>query len=256
MVMPGVTMRNLLVKERDCGAARRVGRLPDDQHRHHRRLAGAGRQFQRDPRQLGVRLLVRPLQVQADVLQVLLNAGAPLAQNFGDLRQPDHGLDRLHLTEERAMAEELVIRPAPVLQQLLRNRRHAPIFRIRQRPPSVNAPPDLVDDRRGVVLLLSSRNPLDAEHHRILGRLAAPPPRLWNRHNVRRPAPLVLDVVRRDAVLQPPVEARTLVRRVQNRLLEKLRAHSLVSFAFALAFYANACAATKRQGARFPPTRE
>src|SRR5208337_1813787 len=35
--------------------ARRVDRLPGDDHRHHRRLAGAGRQFQREAKQFRVR---------------------------------------------------------------------------------------------------------------------------------------------------------------------------------------------------------
>ena len=210
-----------LVGERArLGAARRVDRLPDDQHRHHRRLARAGRQFQSDPQQLRVGPLVRPLQVQADILEFLRDPGASLPQDLGDLRQPDHGLDRLHLAEEGADALMLVVRPAPVLQQPPRRRRHAPVFRIRQLAPRVHLAAYRPDDRGLRVLLARSGEVFDPKPHRALSRSSALSPRRRNRRDVSVPSASLLDVVRRNAILQPPVAARIPIGRIQDRLLE------------------------------------
>ena len=80
--------------------AHRIDRLPGDQHRHDRGLAGAGRQLQRDAHQLGVRLLVGAADMRPD-------PGACRRTIGGDLGQPDRGLDRLDLAEERANVLEI-----------------------------------------------------------------------------------------------------------------------------------------------------
>ena len=74
--------------------AHRVDRLPRDQHRHHRGLAGAGGEFECQPREAGVGLVVRLLQALDELPPVASGSG-------GYLGQPDHGLHRFDLTEER-----------------------------------------------------------------------------------------------------------------------------------------------------------
>ena len=74
-----------------------------------------------------------------------------------DLGQPDRGLDRFDLAEERADAAELVM--PPVLEQSRRLRRHLPLAG-RQVAPRVDLAADLVDDRTsGRTAASSSRGP-------------------------------------------------------------------------------------------------
>ena len=82
----------------------------------------------------------------------------PVARLRRDLGQPDGGLDRLDLAEERTDAAELVM--PPVLEEARRLRRHLPLVRIGQGTPRVHVAADLVDDRGRVVLLLLGRKPL------------------------------------------------------------------------------------------------
>jgi len=70
----------------------------------------------------------------------------------GNLGQPDRGFDCFHLTEERADAAELVM--APVLQQAGRFRRDLPLVGVGQGTPEIHMAAHLINDRRGVVLLL------------------------------------------------------------------------------------------------------
>ena len=84
-----------------------VDRLPGDNHRHHRRLAGAGRKFERQPQQLGIGVFARQLKIPQQTLAV-----GRLGCN---LDKPDRGLRRLDLTEEWADATEIVV--SPVLQE-------------------------------------------------------------------------------------------------------------------------------------------
>ena len=88
--------------------AHRVHRLPRDQHRHYRRLAGAGGEFECQPREAGVGLVVRLLQPLDELPPVASGAGSYLGQ-------PDHGLHRLDLAEEWTDVAELVM--APMMEQ-------------------------------------------------------------------------------------------------------------------------------------------
>ena len=101
-----------------AGAAHGVDRLPRDEHRHDGGLAGAGGQLQREAHQLGIGVLVGGGKM-------LENALAALAALRRDLGQPDRGLDRLDLAEERADAAELVV--PPMLEEARRFRRHLPL---------------------------------------------------------------------------------------------------------------------------------
>ena len=106
-----------------------VDGLPGDQHGHHRGLAGAGGELERKPHQFRVGVVV-------GVGEVLEKALAGLADLRGDLGQPDGGLDRLDLTEERPNTAELVM--PPVLQQAGGFRHDPPVVRVRQAAPLVD----------------------------------------------------------------------------------------------------------------------
>ena len=116
--------------------ADRVDRLPGDDHRHHRRLAGAGRKLEGEPRKPGI--AVR----RFEVIQERLPAPTGPGRDFG---QPDQRFDRLDLAEERANAAKTVVAPVP--QEAGRLRRDVPVPRIRKRPPSIHLAAKLVDDR-------------------------------------------------------------------------------------------------------------
>jgi hypothetical protein len=75
--------------------------------RHDRCLACAGRELQRDAQQLGVSLPVGAAEVGPDL-------GARRGAIGGYLGEPDRGLDRLDLAEERPRFFELMV--APVLE--------------------------------------------------------------------------------------------------------------------------------------------
>ena len=81
--------------------AHRVDGLPRDQHRHHGGLAGAGGELERQPGETGIGLFVGRLQALHELSALASGAG-------GHLGQPDHGLYRFDLTEERADVAELV----------------------------------------------------------------------------------------------------------------------------------------------------
>ena len=83
----------------------------------------------------------------------------PRAYRLGrDLSQPDRSFNRLDLTKERTNAAEVVV--PPVLEQPRRFRSHTPVIRVRQVAPLVNLVAKLIDDGRGIVLLLFGREPL------------------------------------------------------------------------------------------------
>ena len=94
-----------------------VDGLPGDEHRHHRRLAGAGGQFQGQAHQLRIGLGVGIGQVLEESF-----AGLPA---WRDLGQPDGSLNRFDLAEERPDAGEFVV--PPVLEEPGRFGRHLPI---------------------------------------------------------------------------------------------------------------------------------
>lgn len=143
--------------------ANRVDRLPRDQHRHDGGLARARRHFHGDAHQVRAGLLVGALDVLPQVGISLLGAG--------DFGQPDNGLNRLDLTEERAQTLDLCA--PPVVQQARSCRCDAPIPIAGQRTPSGNVRADFVDDGLGVVFLIGVGQPsCIVEHHRGLGSLA------------------------------------------------------------------------------------
>ncbi len=180
------------------------------------KLAGAGGELQRQAQKLGVRLLVGALDVRLDVLDAVAELGR-------DLAEPDDGLDRLHLAEERADALERVA--APVLQQPRRLRRDQPLLRIAQAAPAVHVLADLVDDRGGVVLLLLGGEAVAAVQDQP-ALVRAPPPflRLRHRGDQLRAAPQLEDAVGRLSVrVQFPMPGGMIVGRVQDRAVEELQ---------------------------------
>src|SRR5664280_389524 len=89
----------------------------------------------------------------------MLDKALTASPNFGGhLGQPDYSLNRLNLTEKRSNAAKVVM--PPMLEKPRRFGRHLPVIRTRQVAPLVYLVSKLIDDRRGVVLLLFGRNPL------------------------------------------------------------------------------------------------
>ena len=114
-----------------AGTANRVDRLPGDEHRHDRRLAGAGGELQRETLELRIGVLVRAARCSRMPL--------PADEMRRDLSQPDGRLDRLDLAEERANVAELVM--PPVLQEprglrrdLRRRRQTSPLVDVLANP--------------------------------------------------------------------------------------------------------------------------
>jgi hypothetical protein len=116
-------------------------------------VAGAGRQLQREAQQFGVGLLVGAANMGPD-------PGADRGTVRGDLGEPDRGLDRIDLAEERPQVLELMM--PPMLQEARGRRRHLPLVRVRQVAPVFDIAPDLVDDRGRVVFLLRCREAMAA----------------------------------------------------------------------------------------------
>jgi hypothetical protein len=75
-----------------------------------------------------------------------------------NLSQPDGRLRSLDLAEKRPNASELMV--SPMLEQTRCFWRDLPLVLVRQLPPGVNLATHLVDERRWVVLLVGSREPL------------------------------------------------------------------------------------------------
>ena len=128
-----------------AGAADGVDRLPGDDQRHHRGLAGARGELQGQPGEPGVGLLAGLLEFVED-LSVL----SPELR--GDLGQPDSRLYRFDLAEEGPDVAEVVAAPVP--EEPRRLGRHSPRGRIGQLPPAVHAKADAADERGPVVLLI------------------------------------------------------------------------------------------------------
>ncbi len=130
---------------RAAGPADSVDGLPGDEHRHYRGLAGAGGELQGESREPGVRLF-------AGLLQVIQDLPLVPPELRGDLGQPDEGLHRLDLAEERPDVAEVVAAPVP--EEPRRLGRHPPRARIGQLAPAVHSVADVADERRQVVLLI------------------------------------------------------------------------------------------------------
>ena len=199
--------------------AHRVDRLPRDQHRHHRGLAGAGGELQRQPREAGVGLLVRLLQP--------LDEPPPLTAGVGGyLGEPDHRLHRLHLAEERTQVAELVV--APMLEQAGGLRGNPPPG-ARQPAPLVHAVAHALDHPHQLVLLTVLVRRGAGIVQAQLGLSRASLAGGGNRRDERHGAPAVDDPVGGLAALvQFPVPRRVLVRRIQDRLLKEPLRHSVI----------------------------
>ena len=219
MVRPGVTTRKPRVNVLAAGPAHGVDGLPGDEHGHDGGLAGAGGQLQRQAHQLGVGVVVGVGQVVEEALAGLADCGR-------DLGQPDGGLDRLDLAEERPDAAELVV--PPVLEQAGGFGRDLPVVRVGQRPPLVHLLAHLVDDRSGVVLLLLRWRAPCPRRRRSAPACAAPLRflRLGDRRDELGAAAGFDDLLGRLAVVvELPVPARVLVGRVEDRVVEEGIAH-------------------------------
>ena len=191
--------------------AHRVDRLPGDEHGHDGCLAGAGSELEAEAIQTGIRPLVRGSQV--------FEEATPGCRPGCGLDQPDRGLHRLDLTEKGPDAGRGVV--APVVQQPGRLRRDLPLVR-RQLAPGIDDPPQVVDDRRRVVLLAVGVELLGrlVEHELALAALL---PGRRDRRDQGDASSLVEDAVRGlSGLVQFPVTARILVGRVQDRLEEEL----------------------------------
>ena len=156
-----MTTRKPRVKLLALRTPRRVDGLPGDEHRHDGRLAGAGRQLQREAHQLRVGVVI-------GIGQMLKKTLSHLSHLRRDLRQPNGRFDGLNLAEERADAAELVV--PPVLKQACRLRRDMPVVRVGQAPPFIYLIANRIDDRGGVVLLVfwSKALCLHRRHQRYL----------------------------------------------------------------------------------------
>jgi hypothetical protein len=175
IVMPGVTTKKAREKRFAAGMSHRVDGLPGDQHRHDRRLAGAGGELQRDAQQLRVRLLVGATDVRPD-----LGAGRPAVG--GDLGEPDRRLDRFDLAKERLEVIELMM--PPVLEEPGGLRRHLPLVGVGQVAPSGHVAANFVDDRGRVVFLLRGGQPIRGAKFQFRLAYRSPPPlRLRHRRN-------------------------------------------------------------------------
>ena len=149
----------------------------------------------------------------------MVEEAAPGGRPGCDLGQPDRGLHRFDLAEEGADAGRGVV--APVVQQAGRLRRDLPLVR-RQLAPGIDDPPQVVDDRRRVVLLAVGLELLRCLVEDELA-LAALPPGSGDRRDQGDASSLVEDAVRGlSGLVQFPVTARILVGRVQDRLEEEL----------------------------------
>ena len=122
-----------------------VDGLPGDQHGHDGRLAGAGGEFQRQSGKSRIGLFVGGVQVFEEPLSGVAEARC-------DFGQPDDGFRGFDLAEEGAEAVRLA--GAPVLEEVGRFRRDAPLF-LRECPPVADVMADALNDLRQVVLLVS-----------------------------------------------------------------------------------------------------
>ena len=128
-------------------ATHRVDGLPGNQHGHYGGLARSCGQFEGQPHQLRVGVLVGGCEVVEQAFAVLC-AGC-------NLGQPDGRFSRFDLAEKGPNTAETVV--PPVLEQPCRLRRNLPLVRIREGAPRVHVVAYLVDDRGRVVLLRFGR---------------------------------------------------------------------------------------------------
>ena len=197
--------------------ADRVDRLPGDDHRHDRGLAGAGGELQGQPREAGVSFLAGGVHLIDELLPLL-------AERRSHLGQPDRSLHRFDLAEEGPDIAEPVA--APVLEEPRRLGRHPPRGRVRQFAPPIHAVAHAADEGRQVVLLGAGLERLRGGVEDDLGLSFLLLLGFGDRRDERHLAPLGNDPVRRLAgLVELPVLRGVLVGRVQDRLLEESPIH-------------------------------
>jgi len=128
-----------------------IDRLPGDQHGHDGGLPGAGGEFQGKSQEFRIGVMV-------GIGQVVEKLPAGLAERRRRFCQPDEGLHRLDLTEERLHVAELVM--PPVLKKPGRLGRYAPIVRVGDASPIVHMATEFVDLGGCFILLSGGREPL------------------------------------------------------------------------------------------------
>ena len=143
-----------------------------------------------------------------------------------DFGEPDRRFNRLDLTEERPDAAELVM--PPVVQESCGLRRHLPLAS-RQIAPGVDLRANFVDDRGEVVCLLLGRQAFAFIEVKLL--LAAPAPLLrlgYGRDELSPATPVDQMPGRLPRLVEFPMLMRVLVRRIDDRMVEKWVRHSIV----------------------------
>ena len=145
------------------------------------------------------------------------------------LNQPDRGLDRFDLAEERADTFEIMV--SPMLQQSSRFRGHLPLA-WGKRSPAVHLVADFVDTCVDVVLLFLRRNPFDVFEHDLLLRLRRLAfLRLGDRCNEFGATTGLDDLLGRlPGFIQFPMAPGTLIRRIQDWVFEERIRHGSLSF--------------------------
>ena len=142
------------------GPTHRIDRVPGHQHGHDGGLASASGQFQRQPHERWVGVVV-------GISQMFQEGGSSLTSVRGNLGEPDGGFNRFHLAEEWPDVTELVM--PPMLEQPGGFGRDLPVVRIRQAAPLIDLLPNGVNDCGMVVLLFLCGKPLAfVEHDRLL----------------------------------------------------------------------------------------
>ena len=196
-VMPGAIIRKASAKRVEL-RARRVQGLPGDEHRHHRRFAGAGGELESDPEQLWVGLRVQHAQ--------------PLLLGLrGHLRQPYGGLRRFDLAEEEPVAP---LRVAPMPQQPGRDCGNGTQAGIAQCPPSGHLGPNLVDVVVGLALsVLIFKLKISLRRYLVLRRR--------HRHDELAPTPSIgINAIRDTVLVELPMTGRRNEGAVQYRVVD------------------------------------
>lgn len=162
---------------------------------------------------------------------------APPASALGrDLGQPDGGFYCFNLAKKRADGVEVVV--SPVLQQAGGFGRDLPVPRVRDLAPLVHMTTQLVNDGRGVVLLVFVREALFILEGQIplLGRRPLLFLRLGDGGEELGLAPVIDDLLGGLALfIQLPVAGGVLVGRVENRVVEKFGGHFVLRMSVLIA---------------------
>lgn len=169
-------------------------------------------QFQRQTREFWVRIIVGI----GKMVQQALSSSLRLCR-FG---QPNNGFHRLHLAEERTDTAKIVV--SPMLEQASRLGSDLPLVWM-QSPPLVHMLAQFIDEWGGIILLRCGRNSFSfVEHHLQLSSGFFSFLWLWNRRDELSPATAFSNLLGRlSALVEFPVTSRVLVRRIEDRAIEK-----------------------------------